>query len=217
MWKFTVRLLSRPKGPPGLRPGREYRYTVPYRSEVAMLSLAKQPKFNSNIRELFKKPLESNNIKAIPRDLGEIPRKFVMCLLFLHQPIRLLDLWEQCKQQNDVPLDSAKHLRLVLKIAKLQRWVYTEKNQADNLYYFYLHRSRSHEVQEMIRQQEIAMKEEEVLKEKKKAEEEREAASKREEAMADSIRLMQMLVEQNIAQIRTLDPSYEIENEKEVG
>lgn len=209
MWKFTVRLLSRPKGPPGLRPGKEYRYTIPYRSEVAMLSLANQPKFNSNIRELFKKPLESNNIKAIPRDLGEIPRQFVMCQLFLHQPVRLLDLWEHCKHHDDIPLDSVKHLRLVLKMAKLQRWVYTEKNQTDNLYYYYLHRSRSHEVQELIRQRDIAKKEEESLSEKRKVKEEQERAIQREEALGDSIRMVRRLLAQNVAHLRTFDPNYD--------
>lgn len=212
MWKVTKVLLGRPKGPPGLRPGKEYRYTVPYRSEVAMLSLQNQPKFNANIRELFKKPLEANNIKAVPRDLGEIPRQFVVRQLFLHQPVRLLDLWEQCKQQDDVPLDSVKHLRLVLKIAKLQRWVYTEKNQTDNLYYYYLHRSRSHEVQEMIRLRDIAKKEEESLVERKRAEEEKELALQRQEALEDSIRIVHQLLEQNIAQIRTFDPSYTLDD-----
>lgn len=212
MWQRTLFRLSRPKGPPGLRPGKAYRYTVPYRSEVAMLSLANHAKFNTNIRELFKKPLEANNIKAIPRDLGEIPRNFVVRLLSLHQPIRLVDLWEICKENEDVPIDSAKHLRLVLKIAKMQKWVYTEKNQTDNLYYYHLHKSRTHEVEEMIRQDEVLAKEKERQYEMATEKRLKDEMEKRATAIDDSIRMVEKLIADNIKQIRTFDPDYSLES-----
>lgn len=193
--------LSRPKGPPGLRPGNEYRYVVPYRSEVAMLSLATHKKINCNIRELFKKPLEANNIKAIPRDLGELPRYFVVSLLFMHQPIRLLDLWELCKQHNDVPLDSAKHLRLVLKIAKIQKWVYCEKNQSDNFYYYYLHRSRTHEVQEMIHEREINLKAMERAMEADASRHAEETEKEKDHALDESIMQIQRLIDENMTKL----------------
>lgn len=208
MWRQTFLRLSRPKGPPGLRPGREYRYIVPYRSEVAMLSLATYKQLNSNIRELFKKPLEMNNIKAIPRDLGEIPRNFAISLLFMHQPIRLLDLWELCKNYDDVPLDSAKHLRLVLKICKLQKWVYCEKNQSDNNYYYYLHRSRNHEVQEMIHQKEVESKQRERAEEAAASKRVEEANKSKEDALCESILLVEKTISHSISRIRGHVPQY---------
>ncbi|CAD2215248.1 hypothetical protein AGDE_03336 [Angomonas deanei] len=208
MLRRSVVFLGRPKGPPGLRPGKEYRLTVPYRSEVTMLKTENKPVFNTNIRELFKKPLVMNNLKAIPRDLGELPRNFLIKLLFFHQPIRLLDLWEVCKQQEDVPLDSAKHLRLVLKVARLQKWVYTEKNQTNNMYYYYVHQSRTHEVQKMVRADEVARKEQE-----NRAAEEAEGLQSQAEAEQQSsldsrIQAMQNILAHNIGSIRDYDPQY---------
>nr|CCC89319.1 unnamed protein product [Trypanosoma congolense IL3000] len=204
----TVMLLNRPKGPQGLRPGKEYRRTVPYRSEVTMLRLANNKAFNSNIRELFKKPIMMNNIKAIPRDLGEIPRNYVLKLLLFHQPIRLVDLWNVCKEHDDVPLDSAKHLRLVLKIAKLQRWVYAEKNQTNNLYYYYIHQSRMREVQEMVRAAEVQKKERESLQHLQAEKERQEERERLAVALDDSIVALQQVLVSNIAQIQEFDPEY---------
>ncbi|KPI88783.1 hypothetical protein ABL78_2098 [Leptomonas seymouri] len=204
----TLTRLSRPKGPLGLRPGKEYSLTVPYRSEVTMLRECGFKRFNSNIRELFKKPLERNNIKAIPRDLGELPRNYTVKLLFFHQPIRLLDLWEVCKQHDDVPLDSARHLRLVLKIAKLQKWVYAEKNQSNNLYYFYIHPSRTHEVQQLIRQDEIMKRERDA---QAAAEEVRQEEARRErdsQSLDDRIVALQNTLVSNIGHIRAFDPAF---------
>ncbi|RNF25600.1 uncharacterized protein Tco025E_02096 [Trypanosoma conorhini] len=208
MLRWSLRALNRPKGPQGLRPGREYRLTVPYRSEVTMLRCANHRAFNANIRELFKKPLVQNNIKAIPRDLGEIPRNYVLKLLFFHQPIRLVDLWSVCKEHDDVPLDSAKHLRLVLKIAKLQRWVYAEKNQTNNLFYYYIHQSRVREVQEMVRADEVRKKEEESLQAVEAENLRREENERRRTALDEKILVLQNLLVSNVAQIQQFDPAF---------
>ncbi|KAG5502622.1 hypothetical protein JIQ42_05691 [Leishmania sp. Namibia] len=208
MLRRTLSRRNRPKGPPGLRPGKEYRLTVPYRSEVTMIRQAGFKKFNSNIRELFKKPLEQNNIKAIPRDLGELPRNYVVKLLFFHQPIRLLDLWELCKQHDDVPLDSARHLRLVLKIAKLQKWVYAEKNQTNNLYYYYVHQSRTHEVQQMVRQAEVAKRAQEAEAKAQAVRMEEERQAREAQSLDDRIIALQNTLVSNISHIRAFDPAY---------
>ncbi|KAH9601111.1 hypothetical protein LSM04_001383 [Trypanosoma melophagium] len=208
MLRRTLLCLSRPKGPQGLRPGKEYRLTVPYRSEVTMMRLANYRGFNSNIRELFKQPLVSNNIKAIPRDLGEIPRNYVLKLLFFHQPVRLVDLWTVCKEHDDVPLDSAKHLRLVLKIAKLQRWVYAEKNQTNNLYYYYIHQSRVKEVQEMVRADEIRKKEQESVEYMEAEKKRREGEERQRAARDEKIQALQATLISNVAQIQQFDPEY---------
>ncbi|EKG01699.1 hypothetical protein TCSYLVIO_007299 [Trypanosoma cruzi] len=208
MLRRSFCFMNRPKGPHGLRPGKEYRLTIPYRSEVTMLRCANQRAFNSNIRELFKKPLMQNNIKAIPRDLGEIPRNYVIKLLFFHQPIRLVDLWSVCKEHDDVPLDSAKHLRLVLKIAKLQRWVYAEKNQTNNLYYYYIHQSRVREVQEMVRADEVRKKEKESLEAVEAEKLRREEDENRRMALDDKILALQSILISNVAQIQQFDPAF---------
>ncbi|GET88132.1 hypothetical protein, conserved [Leishmania tarentolae] len=208
MLRRTLARWNRPKGPPGLRPGKEYRLTVPYRSEVTMIRQAGFKKFNSNIRELFKKPLEQNNIKAVPRDLGELPRNYVVKLLFFHQPIRLLDLWELCKQHDDVPLDSARHLRLVLKIAKLQKWVYAEKNQTDNLYYYYVDQSRTHEVQQMVRHDEVVKRAQETRKKAQAMQREEERQAREAQSLDDRIIALQNTLVSNVGHIRAVDPAY---------
>lgn len=173
-----------------------------------MMRLCGIKKFNSNIRELFKKPLVNNNIKAIPRDLGEIPRNYVLKLVFFHQPIRLVDLWEVCKQHDDVPLDSAKHLRLVLKIAKLQKYVYAEKNQTNNLYYYYIHQSRVHEVQEMVRADEVQRKQTEAEDAAASVSLAREKATRESQQLDESIMALQSLLISNIANIQAVAPEY---------
>ncbi|EPY23035.1 hypothetical protein STCU_01078 [Strigomonas culicis] len=208
MLRRTLAMLARPKGPPGQRPGKEYRLTTPYRSEVAMISQANQKTFNSNTRELFKKPLQRNNLKAIPRDLGEIPRNYVVKLLFFHQPIRLTDLWEICKAEDDVPLDSAKHLRLVLKIARLQKWIYTEKNQTNNLYYYYIHQSRTNEIQKMVRADEVRRKQQEEEAAVAATRADAAAAERDRAALDDRIVALQTLLVTNVSHIRTYDPTY---------
>ncbi|CCW67192.1 unnamed protein product [Phytomonas sp. Hart1] len=208
MLRNTFCQLGRPKGPLGLRPGKEYRLTVPYRSEVTMIRFCNNRRFNSNIRELFKKPLMQNNLKAIPRDLGDLPRNYVLKLLYFHQPIRLVDFWEVCKQHDDVPLDSAKHLRLVLKIAKLQKWVYAEKNQTNNLYYYYIHQSRMHEVKDMVHSDEVVRKrkeEEEAEVTLRQSQEDQKEAAR---LLDDNILTMQNILAQGINAIRDFDPGY---------
>lgn len=208
MLRRTLLRWGRPKGPLGQRPGKEYRLTVPYRSEVTMLRQAGTKRFNSNIRELFKKPLVQNNIKAIPRDLGELPRNYIVKLLFFHQPIRLLDLWEVCKQHDDVPIDSARHLRLLLKIAKLQKWVYAEKNQSNNLFYYYLHQSRTHEVQQMVRQDEVAKRAREAAAETEAMRSAEAQQARDAQSLDDRIVALQNTLVSNMGHIRAFDPAY---------
>lgn len=208
MLRRTAACLGRPKGPPGQVPGKEHRLVVPYRSEVTMLRLCGFKRFNSNVRELYKQPLMRNNLKAIPRDLGELPRNYVVKQLFFHQPVRLLELWEVLKAKDDVPIDSAKHLRLVLKIAKAQRWVYAEKNQSNNYYYYYIHRSRVHEVQDMIRQDEVARKSEEAKQEAEATRKKQQEEDRNRTMLDESIQLLQSLLVNNLAAIQSHDPQY---------
>lgn len=165
-------------------------------------------RFNSNIRELYKKPLNSNNLKAVPRDLGELPRNYVVKQLFFTQPVRLVELWEILKKKDDVPIDSAKHLRLVLKVAKMQKWVYAEKNQSNNLYYYYVHSSRVHEVQDMVRQDEIDRKSEESRQEAEAARREQQTEERDRLVLDDTIVSLQSLLVSNMAALQNFDPAF---------
>jgi hypothetical protein len=204
----NVPLQGRPFGPGGMRIGVEYRRTIPYRSEVTMIRMAKRPVFNSNMRETFKNFIGDNNVKAIPRDLGELTRNFAVRILLLNQPLKLLDWWELCKAQNDCPLDSSKHLREVMKIAKMQNWVYTEKNQTNNLWYYYVHPKRTHEVQRMIRADgELAkerMKQQELALEARASE----ARDEEEQSLNANIVSLQHLLVANLSRINEFDPDF---------
>lgn len=208
LFRKTLRLLSRPKGPNGERVGKEYRLTVPYRTEVTMMRQNNTHRLYHNIRENFRKPIMFNGIRAIPRDLGELPRSFVIKLLFLNQPVRQTDLWELCKQDEHCPLDSSKHLRLVLKIAKLQKWAYVEKNQTNNMWYYYVHQSRTHEVQDMIRADAVEKRDAEAraVEEADQVEQEKKAAAS--EAMDLAIQSMQHALASNISKIGEFDPAF---------
>jgi hypothetical protein len=181
---------------------------MPYRSEKTMIKHASGRGFNSNIRERFRAPQRSHGLKAIPRDLGEVPRNYALRILFLQQPVRLLDLWETLKLRDDVPFDSSKHLRNVLKIAGKMKWVYAEKNQTNNMWYYYIHQSRVAEVQEMIRQESILNKEQNAQAEVRRAEEAVAVARDRSVALDESIMTLQNMLVQNVATIAEFDPEY---------
>ena len=173
-----------------------------------MVRLAKKPSFNCNIREAFKGFIKENNIKAIPRDLGELTRNYAIKILFLNQPLKLLDWWELCKEQNDCPLDSSKHLREVMKIAKMQNWIYVEKNQTNNLWYYYVHQKRTHEVQRMIRIDAEAAKDR--GKQLEVQQQERAAVDKeqRVDSLNANIASLQNLLIGNLARINEFDPDF---------
>lgn len=180
--------------------------TTAYRSEIAMISQAKGKTFNTNIRERFK--THRNALRAVPRDLGEIPRNYALKSLFLQQPVKLLDLWESLKQRDDIPFDSSKHLRNVLKIAGKMKWVYAEKNQTNNMWYYYIHQSRVAEVQEMIRQDTILGKERERQKDIQQVQEAESLEAERSAALDASIMALQNMLVQNVATIAEFDPEY---------
>lgn len=208
MLRATVRILgARPKGPLGQRVGGSYELSMPYRSEKAQLNESTSMKLNSNIRATFKVNKHAK-IFAPPRDVGEIPRNYVAKILFAHQPVKLLDLWEICKQNDDVPLDSMKHLRFVLKIAKVHKWVYCEKNQTNNQWYYYIHQSRSSEVQEMIRSAAVAEKDAELQKsEDSQAAKEAEEVLRAEE-LDNTISALQNQLVANVSKISEFDPAF---------
>ena len=101
-------------------------------------------------RRKFKMNCKGYRINAVPRDVGEIPRKYVLRYLFLHQPITFEGLWNILKKQSDVPLDSMRHMRAVLRIARDEDWVYIEKDQDSNDVCLHIKHDKYASVQELV-------------------------------------------------------------------
>jgi hypothetical protein len=95
-----------------------------------------------------------------------------------------------------------------MKIARLQNWVYAEKNQTNNLWYYYVHPKRTHEVQRMIRADAESAKES--AKEEATAAEARAEVDRREadEALNANIVALQNQLVANLARINEFDPDY---------
>jgi len=102
---------------------------------------------NRRIKDFFQhKP------KAIPRDVGEIPRNYILRFVYFNQPITSMGLWELMKKQADCPFDSKHHLQLVMKFARLDGWIYFEINQDSNQWVCNLTRERYNDVQALVTQ-----------------------------------------------------------------
>ena len=124
---------------------------IPYRTERIMFKMCRGERYevptDRHLRHRDKYvPL------GIPRDMGEIPRNYIIRHLFFTQPITATALWEILKRQPDVPLDSRRHLTLVLKMARLENWIYFEKNQDSNEWVCNITRDRYAEAQTLVRE-----------------------------------------------------------------
>ena len=152
MLRHTLKLFPRPTGPKSLdlKGVGESKYYP--RSEQLMTRLFNRGEDSIKYSDAR---MASRRIRPgitnTPRDLGELPRTYVIKILVLNQPITAVSLWSILKQRDDVPLDSLTHLEQVFRMAQEQHWVYKEKNQSDGLFYFYIHSSKNQAVQEMLR------------------------------------------------------------------
>ncbi|CBH11630.1 hypothetical protein, conserved [Trypanosoma brucei gambiense DAL972] len=88
--------------------------------------------------------------KAIPRDVGTIPRNFVLGVLYRHQPCEVGGLWEHCTNDPEIVLDSKRHLREVLKQAREEGFVTFERDAISNEWLCFLTRERYEEVQRIV-------------------------------------------------------------------
>lgn len=82
------------------------------------------PNFNFTAEQRFR-------VKAMPRDIGRIPRDFVLSVLYRHQPCPVDGLWDLCSADPAAVLDSKRHLREVLKQAREEGFVTFDKNERD--------------------------------------------------------------------------------------
>jgi hypothetical protein len=205
MLRRTLRALGRPYGPN--KSSSELRRDSACRSEVTMLKHTRDPKQFMDMRQAFKTKIKISRTTAIPRDLGELPRNYALKLLFFNQPCVLPALWKLVKDRDDAPMDSMRHLRQVLKIARLQNWVYTEKNQTNNEWYFYIHKSRMDAVQEMILVEKNDKAREDTERATEAAEEQAAGVAQREEALDSTIRQLQHQLIATVVKIREHDPA----------
>eukprot|EP00760_Papus_ankaliazontas_P030517 PhM_4_TR4874/c0_g1_i1/m.4843 len=121
-----------------------------YRSERSMLKLRRAPIWEQTTHTRMKEVWRFNP-SAVPRDLGEIPREYMLRHLYFQQPTTSQQFWEELKKNPDIPFDSKKHLTLVLKMARIEGWVTFEKDQEANKFTLSVSREKYGEVQELVR------------------------------------------------------------------
>lgn len=149
-WQKKPRNSSKPFGPERAGIG-DFLQDRDFRDEKTMTHTQLFPREQADVRQIHKN-LEFGKRRtfAIPRDLGELPRTYLLRVLFVNQPILQEDLWELLKTNDDCPFDSARHLDFVIRVALHQNWVVREKNQSDRRWYLAVHSSRASTMSKMI-------------------------------------------------------------------
>lgn len=89
-------------------------------------------------------------VKSIPRDVGKIPRDFVLSVLFRHQPCEVASLWTHCVSDPQIVLDSKKHLRDVLEQARAEGFISFEKDAVSHRWVCHLTRERFEDVRAIV-------------------------------------------------------------------
>ncbi|KNH08390.1 hypothetical protein XU18_1103 [Perkinsela sp. CCAP 1560/4] len=151
---------------------------MPYRPEREMLKNFHGAAHEIPYKRKLNMVLKGYRVNGTPRDVGEIPRKYVLRFILLHQPVTYNTLWEALKTQKDVPLDSMTHLRLVVKMARHEDWVYMEKDQDANEMCLNIKHDKLNDVQQMVYEHQEAQR---LANEQKALEEARVDAIKKEE------------------------------------
>jgi hypothetical protein len=199
-------LLARPKGPLGSNPfGPSWSRIYPI-SEYDMASGVRAgPNYGfgnaaTNFMRIGWRTTE------VPRDLGELPRDYVLKVLVVNQPITPKRLFEVIKDRDDAPVDSLTHLELVLQAAQQHSWVYKEKNQTDGEFYFYIHKSKVSDVQDMLRLDREAVQRAERAEEAAKEAEKQKLLADLAEAKRNRIQQLQNLLLANYCKIKEHDP-----------
>lgn len=208
MLRKSSKQLFRPFGP--LRTGLgNQRTNEPFRTELTMTKQTTFPhKDSCDLRTLYHqvKKLKHTELFGLPRDLGELPRTYMLRTLFLNQPCLEPALWRLLKENDDCPFDSYDHLDMVIRVALHQNWITREKNQVDRKWYLSVHKSRSADIQKLVQ----AEKENSLRIESEAAAKETEAnklqAAERDEALDTAIRHLQHQITVNVAALLEQDP-----------
>lgn len=88
--------------------------------------------------------------KSLPRDCGNIPRNFVLSVLYRHQPCEVSSLWEHCVHDPNIVLDSKHHLRSVLHQARAEGFISFEMDSVTQRWVCHLTRERFEEVRAIV-------------------------------------------------------------------
>eukprot|EP00758_Cryptobia_borreli_P014690 Tbor_TRINITY_DN5945_c2_g9::TRINITY_DN5945_c2_g9_i1::g.18904::m.18904 len=198
-------LLARPYGPLSGRRDVEPARNLENRSELIMVKYNRKHHFNCNMRERFSSGQNPSGLHAIPRDYGELVRDYMIKILSRNEPITCADLFIILKEAPDCPFDSNRHLRHVLKVSRMQNWVYVEKNLTDNKWYWYTHQKRRAAVQELLRMEREINKNKERVAFEASEMVMKLAVSKREEYLNKSINYLQNVLVENINKIREFE------------
>lgn len=97
-------------------------------------------------------PEQRFSLKAMPRDVGRIPRNFVLQILYRQQPASVDGLWESCQRDSGMVLESRRHLREVLKQAREEGFIYFERDSETQAWQCLLTRERYAEVEKLVDQ-----------------------------------------------------------------
>ncbi len=189
---FAGLLLGRPYGPESTHIGR-FEDTMPNHTELHMATskwTPGRPEFKA-LRAQYDRPETQKWIRSIPRDLGQIPRDYIIRLLYFNQPCTTDTLWTLAKADDACPLDSKRHMKMVMKIATLQNWIIFEKNQTNNLYYATVHPNKSKEAQDLLYQHRRKMELAETESAKKVDEVKKQVKTKRSEGLDMAITQLQ--------------------------
>lgn len=193
---FTGLLLARPYGPESTHI-RVWADSMPNYTEHHMATskyVRHRPEFMA-LRTQYEQNEKHKFLRSIPRDLGQVPRDYLIRLLYFNQPCTTDTLWTLAKADNACPLDSKRHLKQVMKIATLQNWVIFEKNQTNNLYYATVHSNKSKEAQDLLYQHRRKLEVSEKDGEKKVVEVKKQEKTKRSEGLDMAItQLQQQLI-----------------------
>lgn len=206
--RACVRLSARPFGPNGERPEINIKRTKEFWSESDMAMFDGRKHVNANLRTVYKRGLGRAGMMAIPRDVGEIPRNYVIKILQKNEPVTVSQLFSHLKESDDCPVDSQRHLRFVLRVARMQDWVYTEKNQTNNQWYFYTHPKKKAAIQELLLQEREDVKEFSAQEAVLVKAAEKGAAGQREEYLDRMIVAMQKKLADNVVALREYDPDF---------
>jgi hypothetical protein len=210
MLRRTLRRLeqnsTKPYGP-HLQHGLTEKFTVrDFRSEKTMTDTIIFPKEQADMRKIYHKlDFQHSKLHAIPRDLGQLPRAYMLRVLYVNQPALQTTLWSLLKENDDCPFDSYRHLDFVLRVALHQNWVVREKNQSDRKWYLSVHPSRSSDVLDIITSEREAQRRaesEQLGLDEKSREEERERTR---EAVDVAIRDLQHQLAVNVAVLQEQD------------
>lgn len=69
--------------------------------------------------------------RMFPRDVGRVPRDFVLRVLFTEQPVPVEDLWSACNSDSECVLEGKNHLRQILKQCRDEGFLVFEKQSVD--------------------------------------------------------------------------------------